>query len=135
MKKLTVLMLGVVVAGCTTFSDMENGLNYLMGQPVQVAFENLGYPSGSYQIGDDTVYGWGRSFTMNMPTTSTTSVTGTVGTTPYSGYGTTTSYAPVNYACNVKIIAGADGVIKNWEYDGNAGGCGAYSARLKNLGK
>ncbi|WP_157668145.1 hypothetical protein [Croceicoccus marinus] len=125
----------LLLGGCTTFSNMENGLNVLMGQPIQVAFDNLGYPSGQMKVGDDTVYGWGRNFTMNMPTTSTAQTFGTVGTTPYSGTTTATSWTPTQYSCDVKIIAGPDGIIKDWQYNGNMGGCEAFAKPLGRLAK
>jgi hypothetical protein len=125
----------LALGGCTTFSNMENGLNALMGQPIQNAFDHLGYPSGQMQVGQDTVYGWGRSFVMSMPTSSTAQTTGYVGSTPYSANTNVTTWAPAQYSCDIKIIAGPDGRIKDWQFDGNMGGCEAYAKPLGKLAK
>ncbi|KEO91528.1 hypothetical protein EH31_02335 [Erythrobacter longus] len=121
------------LAGCATFSNMETGLNTLMGQPLQAAIDTLGYPQGQMHVGEDTVYGWGREFTVNMPQYQTSNTYGQVGGTSFSANTGTTTYVPTNYNCNVRIAVGPDNRIKNWEFDGNIGGCEAYSSRLKRL--
>ena len=68
-----------------------------------------------------------------LPQTTTT--TGYVGTTPVYGTTTYNQVTPVNYNCTIKLAAGGDGVLKHWEYDGNPGGCGALSDRLRNFAK
>lgn len=134
MKKL-VIFAALTLGGCATFSNIENGLSSLVGKPVQVAFNSLGYPSGQMKIGDDTVYGWGRNFSVSMPTTATAHTAGYVGSTPYSGNTTATTWTPTQYSCDIKIIAGPDGIIKNWQYDGNVGGCAAYAKPLGRLAR
>jgi hypothetical protein len=102
-----------------------------VGQPFDLAIAKLGYPAGQMKVGDDTVYGWGRNFTMNMPQYRTATTNGYVGSTAYTG---TTGYmasVPVQYQCDIKIAVGPDNIIKSWQYDGNIGGCGAYASALK----
>jgi hypothetical protein len=123
------------LSGCTTFSHMETGLNSLMGQPLQAAIDTLGYPKGQMKVGDDTVYGWGREFSMNMPQYQTSNTYGQVGGTGFSATTGTTTYVPTNYNCNIRIAVGPDNLIKDWEFDGNIGGCEAYSERLERLVK
>jgi hypothetical protein len=131
MKKITFVaaMLLTAVAGCTTFSQLEDGLNALVGRSESEAFNAFGYPNGQQVFGADTVYVWGRSrnTTMFLPQTKTT--TGYVGTTPVYGTTTSTQAIPMNFNCTIKVIVNS-GIIKTWEYDGNMGGCESYIKRL-----
>lgn len=83
------------------------------------------------QVGEDTVYGWGRNFTMNMPQYRTATTTGYVGATPYSATTGTWGSVAAQYQCDIKIAVGPNNVIKTWQYDGNIGGCSAYASALK----
>ena len=121
----------VQLAACATFGNMEKGLNQLMSQPFEAAIDTLGYPKGQMQIGEHTVYAWGRSFEMSMPTTSTSNTTGYVGYKPFNATTNTTSWQTAEYSCDIRVVVGPDNIIKNWEFDGNIGGCEAYPKRLK----
>lgn len=133
MKKSLMVLMSASLAGCATFGHLEDGLKLLMGQNSQTAFNVLGYPSAKQKFGSDTVYYWSfnRSGTLIVPQTSTT--TGYVGNKPV--YGTTTSnqLVPVNYNCQIKLVAGPNDVLKSWEYEGNIGGCQSYVGRLKSF--
>lgn len=131
MRKLVAVGAVLVLAGCATFSTMETGLQALVGQPFDAAISRLGYPSGQMKVGEDTVYGWGRSFTMNMPQYNTATTTGYVGATPISGTTGYMSSVPMQFQCDIKIAVGPDNIIKSWQYDGNVGGCGAYAKALR----
>jgi hypothetical protein len=120
----------VTISGCATFGQLEEGLNALVGRNEREAFNALGYPNGKQQFGDDTVYVWGRSSSGTLFIPQTSQTTGYVGTTPVYGTTTTTQAIPVNYSCTIKIIVGADSVIRTWEYDGNLGGCSGYIQRV-----
>jgi hypothetical protein len=86
---VTISFLIPILSGCATFGQMEEGLNALMGNKIETAFDVLGYPSGKQEYGSDTLYIWGRNVSggLVLPYTATTS--GYVGSTSY--YGTTTS--------------------------------------------
>lgn len=132
MRKLVLAVLAAAsLTGCATFKNIETGLAALEGQPVQAAFDRLGYPDGQMNVGADTVYVWGRSFMMNMPQYNTATTYGTVGTTPYTANTGVMTSVPMQMQCSIKIAAGPDGVIKTWQYNGNVGGCSAYSSALK----
>ena len=131
MRKYLIVGATLLISACTTFSNLETGLAALVGQPFQAAIDKIGYPAGQMKVGDDTVYAWGRNFSMSMPTYNSAQTTGTVGSTPYTANTGYTSYQSVNYQCDVKIIVGPDNVIKSWQYDGNMGGCDAYASALK----
>ena len=61
MRKL--LLLALPLAGCATISTQpfQNGMNRLIGHPVQTAFDRLGYPDRKEAIEGRTVYYWGTS--------------------------------------------------------------------------
>lgn len=120
------LSIALIVSGCATFGQLEDGLNALVGRNEREAFNALGYPNAKQEVGGDVVYVWGRSNSGTLFIPQTALTTGYVGTTPVYGTTTTNQAIAVNYNCTIKIAAGNDGVIRTWEYDGNLGGCGAY---------
>ena len=132
---LAALLVCALLSGCATFGQVDAGLKGLRGKNIQTAFDVLGYPSGKQEFGNDTVYYWSveESSTMLLPTTSTTS--GRVGDTSFSGTTTSNQLVPINNSCLIKLVAGKNGVIKNYEWTGNIGGLGRYANRLKNYSK
>jgi hypothetical protein len=127
----TLIALGLLsLGGCAT-STLNDGLAALVGQPIESAIGRLGYPDGQMMLGEDTVYAWGRNFSMNMPQYRTATTTGYVGSTPVSGTTGYMSSVPIQYQCDVKIIVGSDKLIKDYDYSGDVGGCHAYSKAVK----
>jgi hypothetical protein len=55
-----VMLLAVLVSGCATVSTrpFSEGMNSLIGQPVEVAFDRLGYPQRQEVMAGNTVYYW-----------------------------------------------------------------------------
>ncbi len=131
-------LIGVFAAllgGCATFGQMEEGLSALMGKSEAEAFAVIGYPSSKDIFAGDTVYTWlvSQSGTILVPQVATT--TGFVGRVPV--YGSTTYSQPmaINHSCTIKLVANSAGILKNWEYNGNLGGCRRYIMRLKDYAK
>jgi hypothetical protein len=135
MKTLKYALLSIMLSGCATFGQMEEGLQALMGKSEQIAFSVLGYPSNKQEFSGDIVYIWylNQSGIIAMPQTATT--TGYIGTTPVYGSTTYMQQIPVNYSCTIKLIASGDGMLKKWEYNGNIGGCTPYINRLKDFSR
>ena len=131
MRAALILFSAMALSACATFSNMETGLNALIGQHINTVFARIGYPQGQMQIGNETVYAWGRSFSVNMPQYNQANTTGRIGSTPYSATTGYTTYNNVEYQCNIKVIVGPDQIVRTWEFDGNIGGCDTYSRRLK----
>ena len=131
MKKLILLMLVLLVSGCSnSFESLQAGLDSLRGYSQEELFMALGMPDSKLQMDKDTVvYTWvnQRSGTILMPTTQT--ATGYIGTTPI----TINSYGsqPVNYnyLCTIKYVV-KDGMAVSYEYNGNEGGCAPYAERV-----
>src|SRR5688500_7272407 len=75
--RVAILVASVALSACATpaqqaSSNLESGLDTMIGQPVEVAVARLGEPIASAPMGTDTVYGWGHAFTgteLLMPTT------------------------------------------------------------------
>lgn len=82
-----------------------------------------------HEIMGDTIYIWSTNRNAILPMNTTTTTTGMVGTTPI--YGTTNAmhFVPVAYSCTVQIATTPDGTIKNYQWEGNEGGC-RRSARI-----
>ena len=124
----------MLCAGCATFGQMDKGLDSLVGQKEQVAFDVLGYPDAKNDIGGATVYIWGRQSTGVYYAPQTRTTYGNVGGTSYTA--NTTYYAPQVYSaeCTIKIIVN-NGIISNYDYYGNLAGCEGFISRLKNYTK
>jgi hypothetical protein len=118
------------MSGCATFGQMDRALNSLLGEPIKEAFNALGYPDGKQEFDGDVVYLWGveRSGSISLPQTNT--IYGNIGTTPVSAQYTENQNIPINYSCQIKVVADSIGKIKTYDYSGNMGGCEPYIKRL-----
>jgi hypothetical protein len=52
-------LLALLCTACVSLGDFRQGMNRLIGQPAQVAFDRLGYPDRSAVIEGKMVYYWG----------------------------------------------------------------------------
>lgn len=129
----------VSLSGCASFSQLDDGLNALVGKPLSTAVDTLGVPNGERVITGRHYVQWGRTSAgfMPMPTNSYTYGTANVGSS-YGNYSATTLgtiYVPVSYNCTVTLTVDSNERISDWSYDGNLGGCAPYIERLKNYRK
>ena len=126
----------VFVLSCCTFKYMDEGMAALRNQPVQVAFNVLGYPDNEVRISDKIVYVWNNStsYTYEAPYAETTNASlnafqyGTAflnGTT--RGYQTQVAQSH----CQVKIVVNRYGYIVDTEYYGGEAGCSRYAKKLR----
>ncbi len=125
MKKLTLFLCATWLCGCASFSMFNKDLTKLTGSKIEYAFEALGYPDGSYPMGNELIYVWGASGTAMIPTTSYSNVYGNVGMTPVYGNITTYQNSIVPTNCTIKIAA-FNGLISGYDYNGNLLGCERY---------
>lgn len=127
------------LTGCVTFGQMNQGLDALVGQPLDTAVNVLGYPSGERTIAGRHLVQWGRSAQGFMPVVNTAQTFGTVaanrGWGSYSGTTTSTSYVPVSYNCSITLQVDMTDRVSGYQYNGNIGGCGAYIKRLNRYRK
>lgn len=135
MKKAVCLITSLALTGCVTWSQFDDGLNALVGQPINAAIAKIGYPNTEQIIAGQKVYRWGTSSQGLISMPSQTTTIGSVGTglgyRPYTAttYGST--MVPVSYQCTLTIVADEQEVIRNYGYDGNLGGCERYINALK----
>ncbi len=131
MRRALFIPLLAILVSCSTFPNIEQGLQSMVGRPRAEAFSRLGYPSSQLQFGSDTAYVWGASNTVAVPVPQSNSTSGYVGSTPFNATTTSTGYMPMTYSCTIRIIVGPDDLVKSWDYNGNLGGCSRYASLLK----
>jgi hypothetical protein len=120
------------LGACTTTPSMESALAPLAGQPVAVVFDQLGTPSSSTPYGAGTVYEWHHAKTVHGTPSSrflgSASAPSEDAPTPGLFPG-----PPVPYTCDVRILAGADGRIKDAQFSEQTGGCRDPAKKLNRL--
>ncbi|MGK0799976.1 hypothetical protein ACRE5N_03335 [Klebsiella pneumoniae] len=134
MRKM-LLIFTLLLSGCVTFTQMNDGLNALKGKDKKIAFEVLGYPSQEQNFDDTKVYTWVNSVNDIAALSSPQITTGTFGNKSFNATTLQTDYVPVTYSCKIQIATDTSGIIKNYNYDGNMGGCESYIHRLNNYFK
>ncbi len=137
--KKCVATLLLALTACTTFEDIDSGLNQFKGQPVNSLIEVLGFPDDERSIAGRRIIIWNtnENFTIQTPITSYGS--GTLNTFGQGGYAygnyqsRTTSYVPtnVNYNCTLLVEINRKNRILGHSIEGNIGGCERYASALK----
>jgi hypothetical protein len=125
-----VLLLALALAGCTSFSVLDREMPKLVGQPIDVAVQKLGFPNNEQTIMGQKVYTWNTSqssFSV-VPTTSVT--TAYVGTVPVQATTTSFTTEDSSLSCVLRLIVDDKGIIRRYTYTGNNGACFTYSNRL-----
>lgn len=120
-----------VLAGCTSFKQLDSGLQGMVGKKISVAIDALGYPASERTVAGLKLIEWSQSSTAVVPTS--TSTTGIVqsGTKSSSFSGITLSSEQRTYNCKITMRVDNEGVIQDYDYDGNLGGCMRYINMLK----
>ena len=129
--RLMLVLAPLAVSACATpaptSAALDGSLDALVGQPVEVALARLGEPIASVPMGTDTVYGWGRAFTSTELLSPNIDIAA-------AGNAQSGVFPPprrtVQNACVVRMVAGADGRIRDWDVQGDNRGCRALSDRL-----
>lgn len=118
------------LCGCVT-TQMKEGLDFLVGQPIQAAQARIGFPDGERSIAGQHIYVWATNHVVYLPGSTTTTVAGNVGTTPVFGSATTTTLQPMNANCTIQLSADDRGIITAWQWSGNMIGCSQYARALR----
>ena len=129
--RLILVLAPLAVSACATpaptSANLDSSLDALIGQPVEVALARLGEPIASAPMGADTVYGWGHAFTSTELLSPNIDIAA-------AGNAQSGVFPPprrtVQNACVVRMVAGADGRIRDWDVQGDERGCRALSDRL-----
>lgn len=107
-----------------------------MGQ-VDYAISYLGYPNNEQIIAGRKVYTWGYGNTFTTMQTVRTPFSGSAygagGGMYYQGHTTSVVPQTYNFACTIRLIANQNGLIENWEWNGNEGGCDYYAGSMSRL--
>lgn len=131
-RALVALFAALCLSGCNTFKDMDAGINSLVGQNIDVAFQRLGYPNQEGQLAGKTVYVWGVSRQSNMTLFTPRTTTGYVGATPFSYTTNTITNVPIREECTLRVFVDpATKLITYSDWEGNIAGCQRYAGRIK----
>ena len=122
----------LALSACATTSqqvsaDHGDDLDAMIGQPVDVAVARLGEPIASAPMGSEKIYGWGHGFTR---TEFTNAAPGWVDAASSQGGVFPAPRRTVSDSCVIRMIVGANGLIRAWDQQGNDRGCRAYAERL-----
>ena len=132
--RLTLIISALGLGACTTTPAMETALAPLTGQPVQRVFEQLGPPSSYTPVGADIAYEWRSAKTVRgaalRGNTMGAPMAGSDGAPAYAASG---SGVAVPYTCDVRIVADAQGRIKDSQFGEQTGGCRESARKLRQL--
>lgn len=125
---ISALLTGLLSSCAST--RVTDGLNALMGYPIETAFNVMGYPDAQMDVGSEKVYIWKTSSSSTYYTTQTSYNSGYVGNNLYSGTSTYSVPNTINSHAEIKIVADRTGRIINWDWYGNEYGLDRYAGRL-----
>ena len=120
--------------GCAT-QVLDEELPKYSGRHVDALISMLGLPDGEQMVAGRRIIVWhnSRSGSYSVPQYNT----GTANTYGYGGSSTTnysyTTYRnqSYNYTCTIKAVLNEKNIVQYLEYEGNQGGCLAFSRRLR----
>ncbi|WIG56155.1 MAG: hypothetical protein OJF61_001943 [Rhodanobacteraceae bacterium] len=118
----------LLLAACATFGQIRDSLQGLMGQPLDVAIQQFGYPASQMQMGDQVVYRWYSNRVIPVTTYNTSTTYGNVGATPFSATTGTMGMTPVGTACELDIGT-VNGVMREFSFHGQLVACQAFKVR------
>lgn len=133
MKKICMLLVMMCLNGCALY-HMEDNLRSMYGMPIDVAFQVLGIPDGTFNFSHMTVYVWSHSqgYSYSVPQSSVTN--GYMGGVPGYSFHYMTEYQENRSgtsSCKIKIMANRQGRIVQTDYDGGILACEAYADKLE----
>lgn len=141
-----ILTSALMLNGCSTFQDIEEGLNNFRGQHISELYAHIGYPKGSLKLPDVgspsgfwTAYVWDTRQQVSMTLPQTTYNTGTfnyggqMGT--FGGSSTTWVTQTGDFWCRLTVTVGPTGYVNGFSYEGNIGGCEYYARPLRRIKK
>lgn len=110
MRLVAFTIIGALLAACTTFEDIDGGLNQFRGQNIDTLVNVLGFPDAEQNIAGRKLVVWNsnQNVTTIMPVTNynygTASAFGTGGYGYGSYSGTSTTYVPTTVNGSVAQI-------------------------------
>lgn len=133
------LVLVVIVSACTTFEDIDGGLDAFQGRSIDDLISVIGFPDGERTVAGRRMVIWSSSQNVTSVSPVTTYSSGTANAYGSGGYGygsysgTSTTYVPttVNYNCTIMVEIDRNNRILGHDFEGNIGGCEQYAAALR----
>ncbi len=120
------LALSACAAHTQASRELDRSLDAMIGEPVELALARLGQPIATAPLGPDLVYGWGVGFTSTELLHPTP---GFIDAAEVQGGVFPPPRRVRHESCVIRIVVGADGRIREWDYQGNARGCRSYAGR------
>ena len=99
------------LTGCVS-TRMNDGLNYLIGKPVQFVINRFGYPDSQREIMGHTLYEWSNE--------------GGAMAVPLYGGGVFAA----RLQCHVEVAVDSRLIVTSYQWSGNNAGCAAFANRL-----
>lgn len=135
MKRIWAVLALTLVAACSSVPTVRQTLPNFQGKPIGFAMDYLGVPDREYQIEGRRVFVWDNSYahTYARPRANMGFGIGSGGSYgvgmgfPLGGYETET----YRQTCEIKLITGADKIVRSYEFDGDENGCAKYAKRIK----
>ena len=137
---LILLMFCVISSSGCVGTMVNDGMNSLIGEPIETTFQVLGYPDSKMDLNGDTLYRWSYNSSGVYFAPTTTSTFGYVGTTPVYGTTTGSMAVPTSYSGALQVRADKRGIIRDWSGGGQNGAMmhvasslGKYAKQKKSL--
>lgn len=127
--RVAIIAASLALAACAAHSQastgLESSLDALVGQPVEAAVAELGRPIGTSRVGTDIVYGFGHTYTS---TEYSNAVAGPVAPADYRGGTFPQPRRTVQKSCVIRVVVGANGLIRDWNYQDSNRDCRSSAA-------
>lgn len=111
----------LVLGGCASVSDLDPGLNSLVGQDLGKAVDALGLPDDEQTIAGRRIVTWRTTY---KGTTTNAKLKRMPGDGPPVAI-------PYENSCTIRASVSDKNVIEKWETAGHSGVCQKYVERLK----
>ena len=138
--RIGILFLPLALAACVeqpvapppnNWNEIDAGLQRFRGHEVRELAAVLGYPNSQRESLGDVLYIW--TIDQNLPWSSPNMVisNGNVGGTPFYGVTSQMQTTVIHVHCTIEVATAAQGLIRNWRFDGQNGACWQYAQALR----
>jgi len=118
----------LALSGCAQ-QQIDKGLSAHVGQPVSTLIAKLNYPDRQATVAGRRAFIWGYDRPSEASVFTADSPAGRIGR-PATLASNTLAMAPVDHACQIRVIVDESYRVLSWDSQGNEGGCAPYARRL-----
>lgn len=127
---LTLCLMAIVLASCTTYTDIQGGLRGFVGKDIDLAIAKLGSPDQTFKRQYNNIYIWETGDRRNYPDEFNAQ-----GATP--GYGNDIHDEPVfgstpAFSCAIKLTTNPNDTVVTWEFERGLSNCSEFKKALAN---